>query len=107
MPALTAVDVNQGIACKMTITLGITLLAATMHGAAEHQHSACCCHRQGFSLLMYGFGSKRQLLNSFATSTLSSAGVLSVTGQCSSLTAKQIVIKVASMLQRGSPAELK
>ena len=58
-------------------------------------------------MLLYGFGSKRQLLHSFAMSTLSDAGVLAVTGQSPSLTAKQIIIKAASMLQRSSPAEFK
>jgi len=68
----------------------------------------CCLFcRQGFSLLLYGFGSKRQLLHSFAMSTLCNAGVLAVTGLSPSLTAKQIIIKAASMLQRSSPAELK
>jgi len=39
--------------------------------------------------------------------TLSDAGVLAVTGTSPSLTAKQIIIKAASMLQRLSPTELK
>lgn len=63
--------------------------------------------RQGFSLLLYGFGSKRQLLQSFAVSSLTDAGVLAVTGQSPGLTAKQVLIKAASMLQRVSLAELK
>ena len=66
----------------------------------------CMC-RQGFSLLLYGFGSKRQLLQAFAASSLTDAGVLAVTGQSPSLTAKQVLIKAASMLQRSSPADFK
>ena len=71
-----------------------------------NQHAYVHC-RHGFSMLLYGFGSKRQLLHSFATSTLCDGGVLSIAGHSSNLTAKQIVIKVLSMLQRRSPAELK
>ena len=58
-------------------------------------------------MLLYGFGSKRQLLHNFAMSTLCDGGVLSIAGHSSNLTAKQIVIKALSMLQRRTPAELK
>lgn len=75
-------------------------------GGNKMENGSISC-RQGFSLLLYGFGSKRQLLQSFAMSILSDAGVLAVTGQSPSLTAKQILIKAASMLQRSTPAELK
>lgn len=72
-----------------------------------HDDSRQYICRQGFSVLLYGFGSKRQLLQSFAASSLTDAGVLAVTGQSPNLTAKQVLIKAASMLQRSSPADLK
>lgn len=70
----------------------------TKHGAVS---------RHGFSVLLYGFGSKRQLLRTFAMSSLCDGGVLSISGHASNLTAKQIVIKALSMLQHRSSAELK
>ena len=76
------------------------------HKLPDEDPKLCVC-RQGFSLLLYGFGSKRQLLQSFAVSSLTDAGVLAVTGQSPGLTAKQVLIKAATMLQRLSPAELK
>lgn len=77
------------------------------HLSTVSRVSACVCCRQGFSVLLYGLGSKRQLLHSCANSLLSDGGVLSIAGHSSSLTAKQIVMKSLSMLQRRTASELK
>lgn len=60
--------------------------------------------RQGFSLLLYGFGSKRDLLDSFAAEYMVDGGVLSVNGMSSALTVKKMLVEALCMLQRGSAA---
>jgi hypothetical protein len=46
--------------------------------------------RQRFSLLFYGFGSKRALLESFADQALTDGGVLACDGLASGVNAKQV-----------------
>lgn len=58
--------------------------------------------RQGFSLLFYGFGSKRHLLEKFARDTMQDGGVLSINGLALGLTARQVLHKAAGMLKRAS-----
>jgi origin recognition complex subunit 2 len=46
--------------------------------------------RQRFSLLLYGFGSKRSLLEAFADETLTDGGVLACDGLSPGVNAKQV-----------------
>ncbi|KAG0209687.1 Origin recognition complex subunit 2 [Mortierella sp. GBA30] len=50
----------------------------------------------GFSLLIYGYGSKRLLLNRFATSTLTDAPLIIVNGYFPTLTIKEILDRISS-----------
>eukprot|EP00775_Hariotina_reticulata_P006730 gene6730-6950_t len=52
--------------------------------------------RQHFSLLFYGFGSKRSLLELFAKEALTDGGVMAVNGHQPGLTSKQVLASVAS-----------
>lgn len=59
--------------------------------SASHQctwHRSCAC-RQRFSLLFYGFGSKRGLLEAFAEEALTDGGVLACDGLAPGINAKQ------------------
>lgn len=55
--------------------------------------------RCGFGLLMYGFGSKKILLEDFASSTLTDFGVVVINGYLPSVNIKQGVITIAEVLQ--------
>lgn len=46
--------------------------------------------REGFNLLLYGFGSKRQIINDFKTSLLENESVLVVNGFFPGLTLKEV-----------------
>lgn len=54
--------------------------------------------RCGFGLLMYGFGSKRSLLEDFASTSLSEYPVLVINGYLQSINLKQVVITLAELL---------
>jgi origin recognition complex subunit 2 len=58
--------------------------------------------RQRFSLLFYGFGSKRALLESFADEALTDGGVLACDGLASGINSKQVLQAVASALTHRS-----
>lgn len=50
--------------------------------------------REGFNLLLYGFGSKRQILNDFRTSMLEEESVLVINGFFPGLTLKEVRILI-------------
>jgi len=52
--------------------------------------------REGFSLLLFGFGSKRSLLERFAVEALLDGGVLSVNGLCRGLSVRALLLRVAT-----------
>ncbi|KAK9112807.1 hypothetical protein Scep_020326 [Stephania cephalantha] len=54
--------------------------------------------RCGFGLLMYGFGSKRSLLEDFASSALTDSGVVVMNGYLQSVNIKQVAIALAELL---------
>jgi hypothetical protein len=56
--------------------------------------------REGFSLLFYGFGSKKKLLEKFAREQLLDGGVLVFNGFVPTLTLREVLSKVATMLRR-------
>eukprot|EP00878_Enallax_costatus_P031657 GHUV01034629.1.p1 GENE.GHUV01034629.1~~GHUV01034629.1.p1 ORF type:complete len:408 (+),score=68.47 GHUV01034629.1:167-1225(+) len=58
--------------------------------------------RQHFSLLLYGFGSKINLLELFAKEALTDGGVMAVYGHQPNMSAKQILAAVASALTHRS-----
>ena len=66
----------------------------------SHVPSKLLVCRQQFSLLLYGYGSKRKLLETFASSTLQDGGVLSISGLFPGLTIKQLLLRVACMIKR-------
>ncbi len=55
--------------------------------------------REGFSLLLFGFGSKRSLLERFAVEALLDGGVLSVNGLCRGLSVRALLLRVASAMR--------
>ena len=55
--------------------------------------------REGFSLLFYGFGSKKALLESFAREYLTDGGAVVFNGYMQSLNIREILLKVASLLR--------
>jgi len=55
--------------------------------------------REGFSLLFYGFGSKKALLESFARECLTDGGAVVFNGYMQSLNIREILLKVASLLR--------
>jgi hypothetical protein len=61
----------------------------------------CAC-RQRFSLLFYGLGSKRALLESFADEALTDGGVLACDGLAAGVNSKQVLQAVASALTHRS-----
>jgi hypothetical protein len=63
-----------------------------------HPHSRP--RRQRFSLLFHGFGSKRALLEAFASEALTDGGVLAVRAHLPGVTAKAVLAAVASALGR-------
>lgn len=54
--------------------------------------------RCGFNLLMYGFGSKKALIEDFASSALTECAVVVVNGYLQSINIKQVVIALAEVL---------
>ncbi|XP_048331332.2 origin of replication complex subunit 2 [Ziziphus jujuba] len=54
--------------------------------------------RCGFGLLMYGFGSKKALLEDFASSALTEYSVLVINGYLQSINIKQVLIALAEIL---------
>lgn len=54
--------------------------------------------RCGFGLLMYGFGSKRRLLEDFASKALTDYSVVVINGYLQSVNLKQVVITLAELL---------
>ncbi|GLJ40804.1 hypothetical protein SUGI_0844060 [Cryptomeria japonica] len=54
--------------------------------------------RCGFGLLMYGFGSKRNLLEDFASSTLTDGGVVVINGYLPSINIKHVISTIAEVL---------
>ena len=64
----------------------------------EHAALSVAC-REGFSLLFYGFGSKKALLESFARECLTDGGVVVFNGYMRSLNIREILLKVASLLR--------
>nr|XP_009787181.1 PREDICTED: origin recognition complex subunit 2-like isoform X1 [Nicotiana sylvestris] len=54
--------------------------------------------RCGFALLMYGFGSKKALIEDFATRSLTEYSVVVVNGYLQSINLKQVVITLAELL---------
>ena len=55
--------------------------------------------REGFSLLLYGFGSKRALLERFMKEALVDGGVLAITGHVSGLSVRAVLQQVASAMR--------
>ncbi|PKA49141.1 Origin recognition complex subunit 2 [Apostasia shenzhenica] len=55
--------------------------------------------RCGFGLLMYGFGSKKVLLEDFATATLADYDVIVINGYLPSINIKQVLVTIAELLQ--------
>ncbi|XP_039114323.1 origin of replication complex subunit 2 isoform X1 [Dioscorea cayenensis subsp. rotundata] len=55
--------------------------------------------RCGFGLLMYGFGSKKVLLEDFASTSLTDYGALVLNGYLPSINLKQVIIAICEMLQ--------
>ncbi|CAL4937934.1 unnamed protein product [Urochloa decumbens] len=53
--------------------------------------------RCGFGLLMYGFGSKKQLLEDFASTTLTDFTVIVINGYLPSINLKQVIATIAEM----------
>jgi len=47
-------------------------------------------YREGFNLLLYGFGSKRQIINDFRISVLEKESVLVINGFFPGLTLKEV-----------------
>lgn len=62
---------------------------------------------QGFGILLYGFGSKRHLLDSFLRSRPEDHAVLSVDGRAPGLTAHQVLVRVAHTMGRASMQQLR
>ncbi|OAY66704.1 Origin of replication complex subunit 2, partial [Ananas comosus] len=54
--------------------------------------------RCGFGLLMYGFGSKKVLLEDFASTTLTDYGVIVINGYLPSVNIKQVLITMVEVL---------
>jgi hypothetical protein len=53
--------------------------------------------RQGFSLMFYGLGSKRSLLNTFAAEALTDGGVLAFNAWQPAVTAKTVSSRAVAM----------
>ncbi|XP_073011004.1 origin of replication complex subunit 2 isoform X1 [Typha latifolia] len=72
--------------------------------ARSSQTSISSTSRCGFGLLMYGFGSKRVLLEDFASTTLTDFGVIVINGYLPSVNIKQVVVAMAETLWDQSKA---
>lgn len=60
--------------------------------------------RSGFSLLFYGYGSKKALMDHLASVALTDGGLVVINGWHASITAKQIVLAAASALTGNPPS---
>jgi origin recognition complex subunit 2 len=60
--------------------------------------------QSGFNLIFYGYGSKRNLLNEFAESTLLNGPLIVVNGFFPSITIKDILLKITTGLQSAETA---
>ncbi|EER92739.1 origin of replication complex subunit 2 [Sorghum bicolor] len=63
--------------------------------------------RCGFGLLMYGFGSKKQLLEDFASTTLTDFTVIVINGYLPSVNLKQVIATIAEMFWDQTKAKRK
>eukprot|EP00252_Welwitschia_mirabilis_P007714 TRINITY_DN19365_c0_g1_i1.p1 TRINITY_DN19365_c0_g1~~TRINITY_DN19365_c0_g1_i1.p1 ORF type:complete len:421 (-),score=76.38 TRINITY_DN19365_c0_g1_i1:472-1734(-) len=54
--------------------------------------------RCGFGLLMYGFGSKKELLEDFSTSTLTDGGVVVINGYLPTINIKNVICTIGEVL---------
>ncbi|CAD6209890.1 unnamed protein product [Miscanthus lutarioriparius] len=63
--------------------------------------------RCGFGLLMYGFGSKKQLLEDFASTTLTDFTVVVINGYLPSVNLKQVIATIAEMFWDQTKAKRK
>ncbi|XP_066356755.1 origin of replication complex subunit 2 [Miscanthus floridulus] len=63
--------------------------------------------RCGFGLLMYGFGSKKQLLEDFASTTLTDFTVVVINGYLPSVNLKQVIVTIAEMFWDQTKAKRK
>ena len=59
------------------------------------------CRRLGFSLLFYGYGSKKAILDRFGTEACRDGGVLVVNGWAHHLTLRGLLLKVVATLRKG------
>ncbi|KAK9814620.1 hypothetical protein WJX72_008800 [[Myrmecia] bisecta] len=66
----------------------------------EHFHIWPLYLKQGFSLLFYGVGSKRALLQQFVQEALPEGGVLEINGLFATLTVRQVLVQAAGLLKR-------
>ena len=55
--------------------------------------------REGFSLLLYGFGSKRALLERFMKEALVDGGVLAINGHVAGLSVRAVLQQMASAMR--------
>lgn len=55
--------------------------------------------RLGFSILFYGYGSKKAILDSFGVEGCKDGGVLSVNGCAQGLSLRSLLMKVLTMLR--------
>lgn len=61
---------------------------------------ACSARREGYSLLFYGFGSKKALLEKFARDKLLDGGVVVFNGFKPTLKLREILSTVAAMFEK-------
>lgn len=55
-----------------------------------YMYKMCIFSREGFNLLLYGFGSKRQIINDFRTAMLEKECALVINGFFPGLTLKEV-----------------
>lgn len=58
--------------------------------------------RLGFSLLLYGYGSKKSILDSFGREVCKDGGVLAVNGWAHALSLRTLLLKALNMLRASS-----
>ncbi|XLR70516.1 hypothetical protein S83_021188 [Arachis hypogaea] len=88
------------------------LREASLHIQPKHEKEIACLMdsyknmypewvlalRSGFSLLMYGFGSKKVLLEDFASTALTEYSVVVINGYLQTINLKQVLITLAELL---------
>lgn len=77
----------------------IWLCAAELTAATPVPGPTLLRCREGFSLLLYGFGSKRALLERFMKEALVDGGVLAINGHVSGLSVRAVLQQVASAMR--------